>query len=306
MFNKFNKNDIVICISNIENESCGITFDTFMKLGTIKIVNKYDYGVEFEEFVDGHDFYKNGYYSDNKKYKGKNGHCLWIKECNLVPYDKDNMIVYKEYIKLKNELNNNNKRRECNMEKDIKINIDTDEIANKIINNINNKIGVDNMETIYFARKTEEVILPNKDSENAGYDIYAYFKEDELVIKPHETKLIPTGLHSCVSEKYVLLGRERVSTGSIGMKCGAGVIDSGYRGEIFIAITNENDKPLIISKNVTKTIKTEEVILYPYSKGIAQLLLVPVPRSVVKEISVDELKAIPSNRGEGKLGSSNK
>ena len=52
MLNKFKKNDIVICISNIENDSCGIIFDTFMKLGTIKIVNKYDYGVEFEEFVE--------------------------------------------------------------------------------------------------------------------------------------------------------------------------------------------------------------------------------------------------------------
>ena len=91
----------------------------------------------------------------------------------------------------------------------------------------------------------KEVILPNKETENAGYDVYAFFEEEELKIEAHQTKLIPTGLFSCVSEDYVLLARERGSTGSIGMKCGAGVIDSGYRGEIFIAITNENNIPLI-------------------------------------------------------------
>ena len=162
------------------------------------------------------------------------------------------------------------------------------------------------MEKIYFARKSKEVILPNKEAENEGYDVYAFFEEEELKIEAHQTKLIPTGLFSCVSEDYVLLARERGSTGSIGMKCGAGVIDSGYRGEIFIAITNENNIPLIISKKVQKTVKGTDEIVYPYTKGIAQLLLVPVPKTEVVEISVQELQAIPSKRGSGKLGSSGK
>lgn len=160
--------------------------------------------------------------------------------------------------------------------------------------------------TVYFARKNKDVILPSKNDEDAGYDVYAYFEQDYMIIKPHETKLIPTGLHSCCSPDYVLLGRERGSTGSIGMKCGCGVIDSSYRGEIFIAITNENNIPISITKDIAKTNKTEDYIEYPYSKGICQLLLVPVPKANIQEISVKELQSIPSKRGEGKIGSSGK
>ena len=160
--------------------------------------------------------------------------------------------------------------------------------------------------TVYFARKNKEIKLPSKRDEDAGYDIYAYFEENSMVIQPHETKLIPTGLYSCCSSEYVLLGRERGSTGSIGMKAGAGVIDSSYRGEIFIAITNENNIPISITKDVTKTNITEDYIEYPYSKGICQLLLIPIPKAEIVELSVDELQSIPSKRGEGKIGSSGK
>lgn len=163
-----------------------------------------------------------------------------------------------------------------------------------------------NNKTIYFARKSKDVILPSKETENAGLDVYAYFEENEFIFQPHQTRLVPTGLYSAIVEDYVLLSRERGSTGSIGMKCGAGVIDSGYRGEIFIAITNENDIPLIISKNISKTEITEDFILYSYKKGIAQLLVVPVPKMNIEELSVEELKSIPSKRGEGKLGQSGK
>ena len=162
------------------------------------------------------------------------------------------------------------------------------------------------MTKILLARKNNDVILPSKESENAGYDIYAYFAEDSLQFKPHETKLIPTGIYSCVDTEYVLVAKERGSTGSIGMKCGAGIIDSSYRGEIFISITNDNDKDLIISKDVNKTLKFDSSIIYPYSKAIAQLLLIPVPEAEVVEIPLEELKVIPSKRGEGKLGDSGK
>ena len=69
---------------------------------------------------------------------------------------------------------------------------------------------------VYFARKAEDVILPSKKDENAGLDVYAYFEEDFMVLPPHQATMIPTGLYSCVSDDYVLLGRDRGSTGTKG------------------------------------------------------------------------------------------
>ena len=45
---------------------------------------------------------------------------------------------------------------------------------------------------------------------------------------------------------------------------------------------------------------------YPDTKAIAQLVLHEVPVVEVEEISYEELKAIPSERGDGALGSSGK
>ena len=45
---------------------------------------------------------------------------------------------------------------------------------------------------------------------------------------------------------------------------------------------------------------------YPYEKAITQMIVVPVPSVDVEEYTYDELKAIPSKRGDGCLGSSNK
>lgn len=171
-----------------------------------------------------------------------------------------------------------------------------------------------NQDEILFAKSKEEVIIPSKKEEDAGYDLYSYFEEDYIVIKPHETKLIPTGIHSAFSSDYYIQLQERGSTGSKGIAQRAGVIDSGYRGEWLIPITNTTDKVLFISKLSEKeTIKsyfgevaTNESIVYPYTKAICQAVLIPVPKVVVKEIPLEELKAIPSERGEGKLGSSNK
>jgi dUTP pyrophosphatase len=49
-----------------------------------------------------------------------------------------------------------------------------------------------------------------------------------------------------------------------------------------------------------------ESFVYPYSKAIAQALVVPVPKTEVEEIPYEELQKIKSERGMGKLGSSNK
>lgn len=239
------------------------------------------------------------------------------------------------------------------------------------MNNTNNK----DLEII-FAKVKESAIIPSKEEENAGYDIYACWgnvSKSDKIIKPHQTKLIPTGIACALPINYYFQVEERGSTGSKGIKKSAGVIDSGYRGEIFIAISNINDRYLVfgekesyleealeelkkwqsvdvenltegdiismenflkqqygddyeilsekekmyIIKQLYVDVKNPEnkeqiitnvsnAIFYPETKAIAQLVLHKVDNLPTKEISYDELKAIPSKRGNGALGSSGK
>ena len=53
---------------------------------------------------------------------------------------------------------------------------------------------------LVFAKVKPDAIIPTKEAENAGYDIYACFDEDYMIIQAHETKLIPTGVAAAVSE----------------------------------------------------------------------------------------------------------
>jgi dUTP pyrophosphatase len=50
----------------------------------------------------------------------------------------------------------------------------------------------------------------------------------------------------------------------------------------------------------------KNAIIYPYTKGIAQILMVEVPVLDVVEIDYEDLLQIKSERGTGCLGSSNK
>lgn len=229
---------------------------------------------------------------------------------------------------------------------------------------------------IKFAKVKESAIIPSKEEENAGFDIYACWEgmsKGDKIIQPHETKLIPTGIACALPTEYYFQVEERGSTGSKGIKRSAGVVDSGYRGEIFVAISNVNNRFLIFGdkesylqdaldeldkwqsvdvnnlseqdiadldvflkekfgeeyttlsqeeknnaiKNIYIDIKQAEnkdilianisnAIFYPETKAIAQLVLHKVDNLPVEEIPYEQLKEIPSKRGMGILGSSNK
>lgn len=163
---------------------------------------------------------------------------------------------------------------------------------------------------VYFAKLKKGAKIPTKRLEDAGYDIYACFDEDYIEIPPHTTKMIPTGICSACSTDYVFVLKERGSNGSKGICERCGVIDSGYRSEWFVPLTNSNDVSVFISKLGNDTPFKKSIhgksITYPYEKGIAQALILPVPIMNIKEITPEELQAIPSKRGKGKLGSSGK
>lgn len=163
-----------------------------------------------------------------------------------------------------------------------------------------------NSNVVYFARLAEDVNIPSKITENAGYDIYAHFQLDYIILKPHTTRMIPTGLISAFSSDYVMILKERSSTGKLGIAQRSGIIDSGYRGEWMVPITNTSDKLLWIDKRFDKTDEDDYGIHYPYSKAICQAILVSVPNVKIAEISAEEVRTILSIRGTGINGSSGK
>lgn len=161
---------------------------------------------------------------------------------------------------------------------------------------------------LYFAKVNPNAIIPSKRDEDGGYDVYACFDEDYMVIQPHETKLIPSGIATAFSSKWVAIIKERGSNGSKGIAQRCGVIDSGYRNEWFIPLTNTTNKTVTISKLPKEQLPLmlQEGIVYPYTKGIAQFIMVEVPKLNTHEVDFDTLKAFESERGLGALGSSGK
>lgn len=163
-------------------------------------------------------------------------------------------------------------------------------------------------QNIYFAKVKEAAIIPSKREEDGAFDIYACFEEDYMIIAPHETKMIPTGIASAFSSDYVAILKERGSNGSKGIGQRSGVIDSGYRGEWFVPLTNHNTIPVVILKETYEGDKEafKDAIIYPYEKGMSQCIMVEVPKLKVEEISYEELLQFKSERGTGMLGSSGK
>lgn len=161
---------------------------------------------------------------------------------------------------------------------------------------------------IKFAKVRPDAKIPTKRDEDMGWDIYANFPEDWIEIPPHSNKLIPTGIASAFDSKWGIVLRERGSTGVKNLKISAGVLDSGFRNEWFVCLYNGNDRPICIAKYLDgeQSPENKDAILYPYSKAIAQALVIPVPEVNVEEISYEELQKIPSERGLGQLGSSQK
>ena len=149
------------------------------------------------------------------------------------------------------------------------------------------------MVKLYFYKENENAILPSKREEDAGFDVYMIPSNKDIIIEKGETLLLD-----------VLLGRERGSTGIKGMRFGAGVIDSGYRGNIMIPINNTSDKPICLTHD--NRTSDGNMICYPQNKAIGQLLLVPVIHADIIELTKEQYDCLESERGQGAFGSSNK
>lgn len=112
---------------------------------------------------------------------------------------------------------------------------------------------------IKIKKMFEDAVIPTKGSSSAaGFDMYAHsyvdadapHDIDELIICPHETKRIGTGISMEIPEGVVglLFARSGIATkqGLRPANC-VGVIDPDFRGEVAVALHNDTDNTQVIS-----------------------------------------------------------
>lgn len=119
--------------------------------------------------------------------------------------------------------------------------------------------------------------------DDAGLDIYCC---ENMIIPPHTTVKVPTGIAYEVPDGYCVFAWDKGSLGSKGIKTLGGVLDSGYRGELFIPLHNLNNEA------------------YHFNAGdkIAQVVIQKVELWEVEQC--DELSK--TKRGTGGFGSTGK
>lgn len=130
-------------------------------------------------------------------------------------------------------------------------------------------------------------------STDAGWDLFCTAR---VTLAPGETKTVPTGIAMEIPEGWYAQVKSRSGLGSRGLVVTAGVIDSGYRGEIGVVMINTNTA----SEHARPYGDTNPgYISFRPGDKIAQVVFLPVPE-VTLEIT-DSLN--DSHRGENGFGS---
>ena len=139
--------------------------------------------------------------------------------------------------------------------------------------------------TIKVKKIEEQAIVPTRsNSDDAGWDLYSITTRP---IAPSQRVTIRTGISLQIPEEYVGLiwPRSGMSVKN-GIDVLAGVVDSGYRGEIKVCLLNTSREWMDIKEG----------------DRIAQILFQQVPHFQLQEVDILQ----NSDRGEGGFGSTGK
>lgn len=144
--------------------------------------------------------------------------------------------------------------------------------------------------TVQICKLSPNAIIPKyAHLTDAGADICAI---EETKIEPGETKIIKTGIAVSIPVGYEIQVRPR---SGLSLRSGLrianapGTIDSDYRGEIGVIMTNTNDIPYVIDEGMK----------------IAQLVISPVPMIRWEEVETVEDLGITERQADG-FGSTGK
>jgi len=124
--------------------------------------------------------------------------------------------------------------------------------------------------------------LSSPRSGDAGYDLRA---TEKRVLYPNMRIQVSTGIFVAIPEGYVGIIKDRSSMALKGIRTHGGVIDSSYRGELIVMLSNLSEGVLFIEKG----------------ERVAQLLIVPCITPELEEVSFAELGK--TERGSDGFGS---
>ena len=139
--------------------------------------------------------------------------------------------------------------------------------------------------TIKVKKVDDKAIAPTRaNNDDAGWDLYSITSRN---IAPSQRVTIRTGISLEIPEEYVGLiwPRSGMSVKN-GIDVLAGVVDSGYRGEIKVCLLNTGREWMDIKEG----------------DRIAQILFQQVPHFQLQEVDILQ----NSDRGEGGFGSTGK
>ena len=100
------------------------------------------------------------------------------------------------------------------------------------------------MRRIRLKRLSPAAVVPSRATEGSLHDLQA---SEEAVLRAEEVTKVPTGLSLEVPRGHTLFLRDRSSLALLGLQVVGGVIDSDYRGEIFVLIRNHGRRAHVVS-----------------------------------------------------------
>lgn len=130
--------------------------------------------------------------------------------------------------------------------------------------------------TLRFALIDSHAMPPTrKHPADAGMDVYAL---SGLEIAPFACAIVHTGVTIEIPEGHMLQVWPKSRSDHL---IGAGILDSGYQGEVLIKVVNVSSTPLVIAPGM----------------AVAQLVMVPVVTPALEAVSPTEIHCQKSARG---------
>lgn len=110
-----------------------------------------------------------------------------------------------------------------------------------------------------------DAVMPTRGSfYSGGYDLYALLPKKSIILYPHETVKVGTGIALEIPFGYTgdIYARSGVATkkGLRPANC-VGIIDSDYRGEIIVALHNDSEK----TQEVKNGERIAQIIFHSYA-----------------------------------------